>query len=176
MSVKWSRAALAVVVLGLVSCARNSSTDAPTKNAPIPISTMSAHGTVHVSLSAPHVEADFDKATCSLALPSEGNGGLRITATSSGSPENSVVIVGSSVAHDGDVSWAPDGVHQRIDAPTQINLHVPDGVVFTGAPGSTTTLHVQAGGRSGTATFGGATYVSPTTVTDAAGTVSWTCS
>jgi|GEM_PF-3312581 len=170
---------MAVVALSLESCAHNSSTDAPTKTAniaPIPISTMSAHGTVHVSLSTPNVRADFDKATCSLTLPSDDNGGLRITATSSGSPENSVVIVGSSVARDGEVTWIPDGVRHRIDAPTQINLHLSDGVVFTGAPGSTTTLHVQAGGRSGTATFGGGTYVSQATVTDAAGTVSWSCS
>jgi hypothetical protein len=119
--------------------------------------------------------ADFDKAQCALASPYDDNGGLRIAAVSSESPGSNIVIVGSSVAHDGDFTWTPDGTRTRIGAPVQVNVSVPQGVVFTGSTGGTTTLHVEAGGRRGTATFQGATYVSATTVTDAVGTISWTC-
>lgn len=170
---------MTVIVVTVVSCARNSpersTTNAGTA-APLSISTMSAHGTVHVALNTPNTQLDFDQAVCSLASPSDVNGGLRITATSSAAPGSSVVIVGSSITRDGDVTWTPDGTLERIGAPTQINLSLADGVVFTGATGGTTTLHVQGGGRLGTATFQGATYVSHATVTDAAGTVSWSCS
>lgn len=168
-----------LITMILASCARNSSTGAPANTgsaAPTSVATMSAHGSVRLALSTPNAQVDFDKATCSLALPSDGNGGLRITATSSAVPGSSVVIVGSSVARDGDTTWTPDGTPQRSGAPMQINVRLPDGVIFSGATGGTTTLHVQGGGRSGTATFQGGTYVSHTTVTDAAGTVSWSCS
>jgi len=168
-----------VMAIALSSCARGPATNASAgagKAAPTAISTMSAHGTVHLSLSTPQVQGDFDHADCSLASPYDDNGGLRITATSSGSPGSSVVIVGSSVAHDGDVSWKPDGTRAHIAASAQVNVSLPGGVVFTGASGSTTTLHVESGGRRGTATFEGATYVSRASVQDAAGTISWTCS
>ena len=82
----------------------------------------------------------------------------------------------SSVTGAGNLTWKPDGTRARIAAPTQVDVSLPDGVVFVGGVGSTTTLHVEDGGRRGTATFQGATYVSHTTVTDAAGQISWTCS
>ena len=179
MHVIFNRVIMAMMALGLASCASGSSrgaTAGPNGARPVAISTMSAHGSVHLALTAPQVQSAFDKADCRLVSPYDTNGGLRITATSSGSPGSSIVIVGSSVARDGDVTWTADGTRARIAATNQINASLPEGVVFTGSTGGTTTLHVEDGGRRGTATFKGATYVSHTTVTDAAGTISWTCS
>ncbi len=163
------------LAIGLASCARGASNGSQ-NTAPISVATMSAHGSVHVALTSPAVTTDFDNGTCTLASPDDDGGGLRITATSSASPGSTIVIVGPSASGDGDITWQPSDTSTRVSSSALVDANLTQGIVFTGSAGSTTTLHIESGGRKGTATLQGATFVSPTTVTDAAGTITWSCS
>jgi len=170
-----TRVGAIVAAIALASCAHGAATSSQGK-APISVATMSAHGSVHVALTSPAVTTDFDNGTCTLASPDDDNGGLRITATSSSSPGSTIVIVGPSASGDGDITWQPSDTSTRVSSSALVDANFSQGIVFTGTAGSTTTLHIESGGRKGTATLQGATFVSPTTVTEAAGTITWSCS
>ena len=163
------------LAIGLASCAHGASNGSQT-TAPVSVATMSAHGSVHVALTSPGITTDFDNGTCTLTSPDETNPGLRVTATSSSLPGVSIVIVAPSTSGDGDVTWQPSDTSTRVSSSALVDAKLSQGIVFTGTAGSTTTLHIESGGRKGTATLQGATFVSPTTVTDAAGTITWSCS
>jgi hypothetical protein len=164
--------ALALAAIALSACSSGGSSGGATHAASL---AQRATGTMHVVLTTP-VAATYDlsNATCLVAARGEAGGGLHVAGSGTAGLLAATVDDSRSAGDDTD-AWIAPANAATLDAPVHVRLRLPDGAIFSGGAGSSAQLEASGGGSTGKIVFTNATYAGKSGVSDAGGTITWSC-
>jgi hypothetical protein len=132
-------------------------------------------GTMHVVLTAPRaVTYDLTNATCLIAARGSSAGGVHVAGQGPGDVLAAAIEDPRSEGNDSD-AWTADANASALEAPIDVRLTFVDGTIFSGGAGSSAKFQATGNGSSGTVAFTGATFAGKSGVSDASGTIAWTC-
>ena len=162
------RAPVAVCALALASCG-------PHASPPPAAHTGRSTGTIHVVLTAPRAATyDIANATCLIAARGGSAGGVHVSGQGSGDVLAAAIEDSRSDGNDSD-DWAAGPNASALEAPIDVRVTLSDGTIFSGGAGSSATFQATGNGASGSVAFTGATFAGKSGVSDASGTIAWTC-
>jgi hypothetical protein len=132
-------------------------------------------GTMHVVLTAPRAATyDLANATCLIAARGSSAGGVHVAGQGSGDVLAAAIEDTRSDGNDTD-DWAAGQNASALRAPIDVRLTLSDGTIFSGGAGSSAKFQTTGNGASGSVAFTGATFAGKSGVSDASGTIAWTC-